>query len=273
MVEFEESGGLLDGILAVAHPELYAAAQDLMTKLSTVHAPSTFLMHTWPSSFTSIQVIANRQTPLHRDMSSKPGWLDLLLSLGNYGQDVILEVRSLGISLLYRSGSIVPLSSKLLLHGIPRVHLDRVCYALYLNKAVFESLKILLPGMATIGFPGLPLARPSTQRAHGGSDRGAGSSRGGEQSAGHGGTAEDGNEKHVSTGERKGKQGGDIDEEDGNDTDGYSGGDGEGSGSDGGDSGGIGDAEGSSSGDAVRSTGTDEEEMTDVEMVENHSAA
>ena len=149
MVAFEESGGLVDGILAVISPELYASAQELMVKLCTAHAPSIFLMQTWPSCFSSIEVISNRQTPWHRDLSSMPGWPDILLSVGSYGENAVLEVPTLGISLPYDSGSVVPMTTKLLLHGAPRVVGDRVCYAFYLKKAVFESLEIPLVTMAS----------------------------------------------------------------------------------------------------------------------------
>ena len=245
MVEFEESGGLLDGILAVAHPELYAAAQDLMTKLSTVHAPSTFLMQTWPSSFTSIQVIANRQTPFHRVMSSKPGWLDLLLSLGDYGDDAVLEVRSLGISFPYGSGTVVPLSSKLLLHGVPRVNLDRVCYALYLNKAVFEWMNIPLPGMATGAPSASPPTQPKTALPVNEMERRGGGSASKEHSGGREEMTSDDSEDDASMADGGG--GGEIEEQHASEAGGDSVGNMEGSGSD--ESGGAGDAEGSSSGE------------------------
>lgn len=146
MVAFEESGGLIDGILAVIHPELYSSAQELMTKLCTAHPPSIVLMQSWPSCFTSIEVIANHQTPWHRDLSSLPGWFDFLLSLSSYGENAILELPSLSISLPYDSGSVVPIMTKLLLHGVPRVAGDRLCYAFYLKKAVFESFQMPLVG-------------------------------------------------------------------------------------------------------------------------------
>ena len=149
MVAFEESGGLVDGILAVISPELYASAQELMVKLCTAHPPSIFLMQAWPSCFTSIEVISNRQTPWHCDLSSMPGWPDVLLSLGSYGENAILAVPTLGISLPYDSGSVVPMTTKLLLHGAPRVVGDRVCYAFYLKRAVFESLEVPLVTMAS----------------------------------------------------------------------------------------------------------------------------
>ena len=153
MIAFEESGGLIDGILAVISPELYASAQELMVKLCTAHPPSIFLMQSWPSCFTSIEVISNRQTPWHRDLSSMPGWLDLLLSLGSYGENAVLEVPSLGISLPYDSGSVVPIMTKLLLHRVPRVAGDRLCYAFYLKKAVFESFQMPLVGLENSARP------------------------------------------------------------------------------------------------------------------------
>ncbi|PIL26691.1 hypothetical protein GSI_11218 [Ganoderma sinense ZZ0214-1] len=131
MTAFEETGGILDGILAITHPTLHAAAQELMGAIWREHAESRAIMATWPVCFSSLQVIINRATLGHRDRHGEPGWFDLLVTLGTYGKASVLELRGLGISLPYGVGSIVPLASKLLLHGVPKfkVAVEDVTYA------------------------------------------------------------------------------------------------------------------------------------------------
>ena len=131
MSEMEESGSLLDGILAVTHPDLYAISQDLADKVFAEQCCSlaTEGMRSWPTSFNSIQVIVNRQSRLHRDKNTGPGWADLLATFGTYGQYAVLELNNLGVSVPYDSGSVAVICSRIVRHGVPKVEGDRVCYA------------------------------------------------------------------------------------------------------------------------------------------------
>lgn len=141
---------MIDGILAVTHPDLYQSSQVLMEKITRDHDQSRGVMPVWPTCFTSVQIIVNRLSLRHRDISGIPGWFDLLLSLGTYGETAVLELRGLGISLPYDSGTIVPISSKLVMHGVPAVPRDRVCYAFYMSREIFKSFKVPAAGMAKI---------------------------------------------------------------------------------------------------------------------------
>ncbi|PIL25596.1 hypothetical protein GSI_11344 [Ganoderma sinense ZZ0214-1] len=147
MSAFEESGGILDGVLAMTHPELYDAAQDTMETIWCEHGDSRVIMGTWPTCFTALQVIINRSTLGHRDCHGAPGWFDLLVTLGTYGKKAVLELHGLGISLPYNASSIVPLSSKLLVHGVPKVVGERVCYAFYMHSAVLRHFKMPVDAM------------------------------------------------------------------------------------------------------------------------------
>ena len=138
MRHFQVVGGLLDGILAVAHPALYEASIRLMTKLFADHPASRAVVSEWPSCYSAVQIIVNRQSVRHRDVSGAPGWLDLLLTLGSYGEKAVMELRNLGASLSYDAGSAVLLSARLVVHGVPKVPTDRVCLALYMDQDVFE---------------------------------------------------------------------------------------------------------------------------------------
>lgn len=150
MQEFQVVGGLLDGILAVVHPQLYRSAISLMEKLFADHSPSRAVMAHWPSCYSAVQIIANREAVRHRDVSAAPGWLDLLLTLGSYRETAVMELWNLGASVPYDSGSIVLLSARLIVHGVPKVPTDRVCLAFYMDEQVFDWAKAEKAGMSNL---------------------------------------------------------------------------------------------------------------------------
>lgn len=141
-----DCGGLLDGILAVTHPSLYRAALALNRTIMEDHPACTSAMSQWPFCFNAAHIVVNRSTPLHRDTSSRPEWFDLLLSLGTYGRTAVMAMRTLGICVPYDAGSVVTLSSQLVLHGVPEVPPDRICYALLMSDAVHEWFGQEAPG-------------------------------------------------------------------------------------------------------------------------------
>ena len=150
MREFQVVGGLVDGILAVAHPELYRSAIGLMAKLFADHPPSRAVVAQWPSCYSAVQIIANRESIRHRDVSATPGWLDFLLMLGSYGETAVMEFWNLGASVPYDAGSVVLLSARLVVHGVPKVPADRVCLALYMDEHVFDWAKTAKAAMSNV---------------------------------------------------------------------------------------------------------------------------
>lgn len=83
-----ECGGLLDGILAVAHPELYQKSLSLCRTITDTHPQSSEIMALWPFCFNAAQIIVNWQTIMHRDTGSRAEWYDLLLTMGSYGIEI-----------------------------------------------------------------------------------------------------------------------------------------------------------------------------------------
>lgn len=154
MRAFQESGGILDGILAVTHPELYETSQNLLAKIWRESAVSRPVLSIWPSCFTSLNIVVNRSTPGHRDKRRSPGALDLLLTLGTYGKKAVLELQGLGISLPYDAGSVALIMAKFLVHGEPEVRGDRLSYAFYMDADLYPRFKIPMPGMATASICG-----------------------------------------------------------------------------------------------------------------------
>ncbi|KAI0694787.1 hypothetical protein C8Q76DRAFT_803016 [Earliella scabrosa] len=80
MSAMQEPCQILDGILAVTHPTLYAAGRRLMQRLYEDDARARAIVHQWPSVYHAVHVIVNRETVYHRDINGLPGWYDLLLS-------------------------------------------------------------------------------------------------------------------------------------------------------------------------------------------------
>ncbi|KAG1817218.1 uncharacterized protein BJ212DRAFT_1216342, partial [Suillus subaureus] len=72
----------------------------------------------WPSIFSRIKVIVNRETPHHWDPGASPSFYNLLVSLGKAHQ-AILNLPDLGAELEYPPGTMIYISGRVLEHGIP----------------------------------------------------------------------------------------------------------------------------------------------------------
>jgi hypothetical protein len=137
-----ESNGILSAILAVIHPKLYDAGWQVINHLGdTPEFGAQDLLDKWASVFSGVAVISNRDTPPHRDRSSRANWYDILATLGRY-QNCDLELPGLGISLEYGPGTVVGIAGKVLEHAVPSFEGDRVCYAYFMRDNVHEWAKI-----------------------------------------------------------------------------------------------------------------------------------
>ncbi|RPD69135.1 hypothetical protein L226DRAFT_472340, partial [Lentinus tigrinus ALCF2SS1-7] len=132
MKAMQNHSGLLDGVLAVAHPALYRAGVEVRRKLSMQASELRQYLTMWPSVFNAVQVIINRMTIHHRDVSGRPGWMDMLLSMGTYGERGVMSFRNLSVSVPYDTGSVVLVNSKVVIHSVPQVPPDRICYAFFM---------------------------------------------------------------------------------------------------------------------------------------------
>lgn len=133
-----ESGALISAILRVAHPNLYRAGREALRSAAEANANIMNALSYWPTVFHSLQVISNRETPYHRDVSGEAEWMDLLISLGSYRQ-ATLALRNVGMQVAYKPGSVVLLSGKIVHHGVSRVEPDRLCYAWYMTDALHRN--------------------------------------------------------------------------------------------------------------------------------------
>lgn len=90
----------------------------------------------WPFPTTHCQLILNRQTPFHRDGNSFPPFIDMLVSVPQVDIDLVLALRTLGVSLPYGNGSVVGLLAAVIEHGVPEVEGHRFALALFHRKEV-----------------------------------------------------------------------------------------------------------------------------------------
>ncbi|KAI0737564.1 hypothetical protein C8Q80DRAFT_1114999, partial [Daedaleopsis nitida] len=148
MKGMQETGGLLDGILAVTHPALYREAQNMLPKLCARLSGLRGLLYNWPTCYNVAQVVTNRMSLYHVDTSGRPGWLDLLLTLGTYGETAVVQLRNLGATVPFDSGSVVMTASKAVVHGVPKTPPDRVATEFFMLDNLHEWVGAADPGWA-----------------------------------------------------------------------------------------------------------------------------
>lgn len=103
-------------ITSIVAPDQYLAGMASISSLECMVQTSHSVI--WPSVFSGIEVIVNRETPHHRDPGASPSLYDLLVSLGK-GHQAILNLPDLGAELHYPPGTMVYISGKVLEHGVP----------------------------------------------------------------------------------------------------------------------------------------------------------
>jgi len=98
----------------------------------------------WPSIFSGIEVIVNRQTPDHRDSGGSSAMYDLLVSLGNAYQ-AMFHLSDLGAELTYCPGTLVYNLGKVLEHGVHWEKDERIVIAHWFKDNVHDKLGVERP--------------------------------------------------------------------------------------------------------------------------------
>jgi hypothetical protein len=133
---------LLNAVLSMIHPELYQAGLQATRFLKGANALLNRSVAAWPSVFSGITVISNRQTPPHRDRGGWAQSYDLLVSAGTHAHSV-LGLSDVDARLVYRPGAVVAVCGKLLRHDVLQWDGgERVCFAHYMKDAVLNRLEI-----------------------------------------------------------------------------------------------------------------------------------
>lgn len=148
---------ILNVVLAATHPALYIAGIDAIDAVRhpskiphKVHFKIHDVVHSWPSAFSGMSIIANRLTPRHRDKHGAAQFFDLLLSCG-YHTKAKFCIPELQAELSYLPGTINLICGRVLSHAVPSWEGgERVCMALYMRDAVHERLGICRPDWSTL---------------------------------------------------------------------------------------------------------------------------
>ncbi|KAH7919748.1 hypothetical protein BV22DRAFT_995979, partial [Leucogyrophana mollusca] len=140
LLRMADSEQLLNGITALIHPGLYSAGTSAMSKLPK-HLPLA-KSAPWPSVFSGLEVIVNRDTPAHRDSGGAASFYDLLVSLGQKHL-AVLKIPDLDAELSYGPGTVVALTGKVLLHEVSSwPGGERYCLAHFMRDSVLNRLGV-----------------------------------------------------------------------------------------------------------------------------------
>lgn len=145
---------MLSACMIVMHPDLYASGREAFDRLDTwareADAEMAAVIPLWPSVFSVISVIKNRETPLHRDQSCRVQWLDLLANIGG-DPDLHMELETIGQRARYGPGTVMALSGKLIRHGVPESTGDRTCIVQHMRDPVHAFLDVHRADHASVG--------------------------------------------------------------------------------------------------------------------------
>jgi hypothetical protein len=142
-------------VLFVLHPELYLYGRDIVCRLARHYEGGEFASCAalWNSPFSVISGIFNRETPLHNDSEPPPGWLDVLMTLGEY-DTALFKAETIGLLFDYRPGTVVALMCSRVWHGVSPVLGDRLSLLFYFKQYVGKYFhKRKYPGASYLNSP------------------------------------------------------------------------------------------------------------------------
>ena len=130
---------IISGALSIMHPQLYEDGMRGISLLedwsSTNDLGMNQALSLWPTAFTNISVIVNQCTPLHRDPQSRASWYNIIVNVGEY-TDCIMAIPTLGIELVYKPGTAVTFSGRLLRHRVNAVEGNWYCLTYYMRDNI-----------------------------------------------------------------------------------------------------------------------------------------
>lgn len=150
---------IFSAALGIAHPEQYELTRRSLKKICC-DPEFADVASQWAFAFNVLTIVANRSTPIHRDVGSGARPLyDLLATFGG-GPNTVIEFPGMGLRLQYDSGTMVLFSGNMHPHGVSASLYERICLALYSRKSVLHKHQLGLPQCvrlkALIAFPDLP---------------------------------------------------------------------------------------------------------------------
>lgn len=118
------------------HRECSAAISNIQARQEAIQPSYVDNVRQWPSIFSGISVISNRETPPHLDNKGYDPAFDALLTGGTY-TEAWLTLDDIGGEFLYNPGTCVIVNGKVFKHGVKDWDKgDRVCYAHFVRDDV-----------------------------------------------------------------------------------------------------------------------------------------
>jgi len=141
-----EQASILNGALAIMHPDMYVAGREALVRLgqwadSEGEDEMLEILSLWPSVYSVTSIMANRASPLHVDQFGRPHWMDILVTFGNY-TDLDFLIPSIHSRFMYEPGTVIALSGQLLLHGVGMANGDRGIISYYMRDNVHEFVNV-----------------------------------------------------------------------------------------------------------------------------------
>lgn len=149
MKSMTDAFAVLDAIIFVIHPKQWHAGLKTIRRIKAESA-NVAGVQAWSTVFNAIHIIANRATPYHRDTNAPGGFFDLLGTFGAYGKTGVMSFRNLGFTVPYDSGSVCALCTNFVVHGVPEVDGDRLCFSLLMEDNVHHHYGVDRPGWSFV---------------------------------------------------------------------------------------------------------------------------
>jgi hypothetical protein len=149
----EGTTSFLGAVLGVMHPSTFQTGMNCVRAIVASNNVAKRegleqLMNEWTSPYTTISLINNRDTPLHRDNGGSYTVMDLLVSVGTYSTGEF-TVPGLGFTFWYTPGTVIGLLGRIVQHGAAASG-ERLCYAQYLRENVLDDLGLSEPEWVNI---------------------------------------------------------------------------------------------------------------------------
>jgi len=145
---------IVSAALIIMHPEQYYEGVKnhvhLQGRALSGELPIWDILQLWASVFTSLSVIVNQETPIHREVVSRARWFDILTSTGSY-YDVDLVLPSLQMKLKYEAGVMVGMSRKVVRHRVPRAWGAQICWVWNMQEEVHKYTNTPRGGWSSLG--------------------------------------------------------------------------------------------------------------------------
>ena len=135
------------GILSIIHPQQYFIGRSALLELAQrpdcvcYMSDVKNILTVWASPYTGLSVVVNRETPVHHDVQGRHPWMDMMVTYGPY-HGARMELRSLGVQLSYKSGTIVALCGKVVPHAVSDCTGEWACIAYYMRDTVHACLNV-----------------------------------------------------------------------------------------------------------------------------------